>query len=257
MKNTAICFFTLFILYSISTLVSNTVYAQTTVEKEEKKPEKGTGGINMLVLGDSLTSGHGLDVTYSYSNILQNTLRQFGYPVNVINASIAGSTTSGGYSRLAWHLRQKNKISLVVVALGYNDALHGIPFTQTSRSMENILELLDSSSIPIVLMGMKAPPNLGKPYAKTFDALYSKMSTQFNTPFYPFFLDSIALRPTFNLSDRVHPNERGVNMLVQSTAPIIMYAVYEVLNGRKPVKHPKRNISKNQQTRPKGTPPKP
>lgn len=210
---------------------------------DKKKPVKPLPPA-VIVLGDSLTSGHGIEDNknnyHNYAEYLEIILRKFGYPIDVLNSSVAGSTSAHAYARLLKLLKEKRKYILAIVAVGYNDSLAKIPARNTSIYLEKIMEKLDNNEIPVVLMGIKAPAKSPRGYTQEFNAIYPRLSSQFNSPFYPFLLEGIFMRSIYTLGDMAHPNKKGLQLMVQNTAPIIMYALFEALNGRRPVKYPKK-----------------
>ncbi len=181
----------------------------------------------ILVLGDSLVSGYGISKEEAYPAVLEAKFRQNGYPVKVINGGKSGDTALAGFNRLPFHLKQNP--DLVVIVLGANDALKGLEPGGAYAAIEKVIKLLQSQHIQPVLMGIKSPRNLGDAYAKKFDSIYPILAQRYNVPFYPFFLDGVALKPEYNLSDRVHPNPDGVRVLVQNTSPFLMNIVYQML----------------------------
>ena len=173
----------------------------------------------LLVLGDSLTAGYGLAAEEAFPVQLEKALRQAGYPVTVINAGVSGDTTAGGLARLSWALADKPQ--LVIVALGGNDALRGLPPEDTRSNLDAILRQLNDAGVRIILTGMRAPRNLGEQYTATFDQVYPQLAKQHKVPFYPFFLDGVALDPVLNQPDGIHPNASGVAVIVARILPVV------------------------------------
>lgn len=181
----------------------------------------------ILVLGDSLVSGYGIAKTEAYPAVLEAKFRQNGYPVKVINGGKSGDTALAGFNRLPFHLKQQPH--LVVIVLGANDALKGLDPGGAYAAIEKTIKLLQSRHIQPVLMGIKSPRNLGGTYANKFDSIYPILAQRYNVPLYPFFLEGVALKPEYNLNDRIHPNPDGVRVLVQNTSPFLMNIVYQML----------------------------
>lgn len=174
----------------------------------------------ILVLGDSLTAGYGLDQSSAFPARLQAALTQKGYQVQVINAGISGDTSAGGAARLEWSL--SDNPDLVIVQLGANDALRGLAVPDTRANLASIIRRLQQRNIAVVLAGMLAPRNLGEDYYNSFDAIYPALAEEFDLPLYPFFLAGVAGRPELNLADGIHPNSAGVDKIVAGMLPLIM-----------------------------------
>ena len=175
--------------------------------------------LRLLVLGDSLSAGYGLKPEDSFPSRLEEALDVAGYRVHVINAGVSGDTTAGGLSRLEWALVDKPHI--VLVELGGNDALRGLPPAETYANLESIIVKLKKNGVRVVLAGMQAPRNLGKDYTLEFDAIYSRLAGQYDIPLYPFFLDGVALDPALNQPDGIHPNPAGVKVIVKKILPLL------------------------------------
>ncbi len=180
----------------------------------------------LLVLGDSLTAGYGLAAEEAFPVQLQEALLQSGYNVTVINAGVSGDTSAGGLARLDWALQDEPQ--LVIVALGGNDALRGLPPEETFANLDAILERLKAAGIHIILIGMKAPRNLGESYTTAFDQIYPQLVQKHNVSFYPFFLDGIALDPSLNQADGIHPNVDGVALIVERILPLVESALNSI-----------------------------
>ncbi len=176
--------------------------------------------IRILVLGNSLASGFGLEAGHSFPDRLEVALRQAGHDVRVLNAGVAGDTTAGGLARLDWSLADKPHA--VIVELGGNDGLRGIDPRSTHANLDAILTRLKSRDIPILLTGMIAPPNLGREYGAAFNAVFPRLAQTHGVAFYPFILDGIAGRPDLNQDDGIHPNRPGVTILVDRLVPHVV-----------------------------------
>ena len=166
----------------------------------------------ILLYGDSLMSGYKLDRKNSLDNNLAKKLLMLGYNYKIINASIPGETSFGGLNRLEWTLAEKN-ITHVVLCLGANDMLRGIKPNETYKNLHKIIKIINDKNIKIVLAGMIAPSSYGKKYKDSFDMIYPDLAKKFNLLFIPFLLENVALNPELNLSDGIHPNEKGVEII--------------------------------------------
>jgi len=180
----------------------------------------------LLVLGDSLTAGYGLAAGETFPEQLERALQQAGHNVTVINAGVSGDTTAGGLARLDWALRDDPQ--LVIVELGGNDALRGLPPEETFDNLDAILERLDTAGISIILTGMQAPRTLGVDYTTDFDQIYPRLASKYKVSFYPFFLDGVALDPALNQADGIHPNSAGVAVIVDRMLPVLESALETV-----------------------------
>jgi|TARA_B100000900_G_scaffold387459_1_gene378690 acyl-CoA thioesterase-1 len=157
-------------------------------------------------------AGYGLEKEFHLSTILEKSLKEKGFDVNIINASVSGDTTSGGLNRLNW-LLENNNIDIVVLCLGANDMLRGIRPSAIKQNLNKIIEILQDKNINILLAGMLAQETLGKEYKTKFDIIYPELAKKFKIAFLPFLLDGVALDPKLNLNDGKHPNSKGVNLI--------------------------------------------
>lgn len=170
--------------------------------------------LKLLMLGDSLTAGYGLDKGESIPAQLQRALRAEGRDVVVINAGVSCDTSAGGLARLAWSLAENP--DAVLVELGANDGLRGLDPQQTYRNLDAILRQIRDAGTPVLLAGMLAPPNLGREYGDEFNAIYPRLAKENGIPLYPFFLEGVAAVPELNQDDGIHPNAAGVGVVVRS-----------------------------------------
>jgi acyl-CoA thioesterase I len=168
--------------------------------------------ITILALGDSLMAGYGLDPSQSYPAKLQEALRKANPNLVVINAGVSGDTAADGAARLDWALTED--VDALIVELGANDALRGLDPVQTEEALDEILTRAKAKKLPVLLMGMRAPPNMGADYATKFDAIYPRLAQKHDALVYPFFLDGVAAQAELNQLDGIHPNDQGVDMVV-------------------------------------------
>ena len=166
----------------------------------------------IALFGDSLMSGYGLEKKFHLSTILENNLKEKGFDVNVINASVSGDTTSGGLNRLKW-LLEKSEIDIVILCLGANDMLRGIQPYLIKQNLIKIIEILKERNVTILLAGMLSQETLGNEYKKKFDSIYPELAEKFQISFLPFLLDGVALNAEYNLNDGKHPNQKGINII--------------------------------------------
>ena len=166
----------------------------------------------IALFGDSLMSGYGLEKKFHLSTILEKRLKEKGFDINVINASVSGDTTSGGLNRLNWLLENRD-IDIVILCLGANDMLRGIKPSVIKMNLNKILEILKNKNINILLAGMLSQETLGDKYKKDFDSIYPELAKKFQTSFLPFLLEGVALNPELNLNDGKHPNPKGIKLI--------------------------------------------
>jgi acyl-CoA thioesterase I len=176
--------------------------------------------IKLLVLGDSIAAGFGLPASEALPARLEAKLRADGHDVRVINAGVSGDTTAAGLARLDWVLGEKPEFA--IVELGANDMLRGVDPSLTRRNLDAILSKLAAAKVPALLMGMKAGRNLGTEYVNAFEAIYPELAQKHGIALYPFVLDGIALDPALNQGDGIHPNARGVAVMVDRMAPYVV-----------------------------------
>ena len=173
--------------------------------------------LNVIVLGDSLVAGYGLLKNDGFINQLQNKIKSNNIKLNLVNGGVSGETSSGLLNRLEWVLEEQ--FDGVVVSIGANDTLRGINPELTFQNINNILNYLKNNKIPSMLIGMKAPNNLGKDYVSEFNKIYPNLAKIYRVSFYPFFLKDVALVPSLNQDDMIHPNKKGVRKIVENIYP--------------------------------------
>jgi acyl-CoA thioesterase-1 len=176
--------------------------------------------VRILVLGDSLASGYGLEAGQSFPAQLEEVLRDAGHEVRILNAGIAGDTTAGGLARLDWSLAAKPHA--VIVELGGNDGLRGVDPRSTHANLDAILTRLKSRNIPVLLTGMIAPSNMGRDYGEAFNAVFPNLAERHGVAFYPFILEGVAGRRDLNQDDGIHPNKSGVTIMVDRLVPHVV-----------------------------------
>ena len=168
----------------------------------------------LMLYGDSLMAGLGLSEQDGFAGQLQAEL---GEDVTIINASVSGDTSADGLARLDWSLGERP--DAVVLGLGANDMLQGLPVEAMRENLPTILERFEAENIPVLLAGMRASPSLGSDYVRAYEAVFPELAARFDTGFYPFFLDGVAANAALNQADGMHPNARGVNTIVSGILP--------------------------------------
>ena len=187
---------------------------------EDPKPaEDADPSFRILILGDSLTEGFGVSAEEAYPSLLEEKLNAELSPrtklrYEVVNGGISGATTSGGVSRVEWFL--KAKPDYLLLALGGNDGLRGIPVKEIKKNIDRILHAARKNQIPTMLAGMKIPPNYGEDYARSFSQAFAQLAKDHQIPFIPFLLEGVGGNPEMNLPDRIHPNPLGHQALCQT-----------------------------------------
>ena len=182
--------------------------------------------IRVLALGDSLTAGYGLAQPDSFPSQLERILKKEGVAVKIINAGVSGDTSAGGLARLEWSLVAKPHA--VVLALGANDGLRGLNPKTTFENLDAIVSSLRKKGIAVLLVGMKAPPNLGKSYGTEYDAIFPTIAKSHQIELYPFFLKGVVTNQEFNQKDGIHPNEAGVGVIARNILPYIQRMISRV-----------------------------
>ena len=207
-------------------------YAQA-ADKEADSPVKKEKPLRIVALGDSLTAGYGLETEKDFASQLEKALKADGHNVKVENAGVSGDTTAGGLSRLEWALAVEEgepKVRLMIIALGGNDLLRGVDPRVTRENLEAILTELKDREVRALLVGMQSPGNMGPVFQRRFDKIFPAVAEKYDVPFYPFFLEGVAMKPEFNLADGMHPNAAGVAIMVKNILP----TVKEALKGLEP-----------------------
>ena len=183
--------------------LNNTVFAAN------KTPD------SILVLGDSLSGAWGIDTDEGWVALLQQKLSKQGFDYKVINASVSGDTTRTGLSRIESALQQ-HKPAVVIVALGGNDGLRGLAFSEIESSLASIIERCQKDGAQVLLSGVRLPPNYGPVYIEQFAALYERLSGQYNVPLVPRMLDQVAENRALMQQDGIHPKAEAQAQIMQN-----------------------------------------
>ncbi len=175
--------------------------------------------LRIVVLGDSLVAGYQLKPGEGFPEQLQQVMDPQKSMVEFVNAGVSGDTSAAGLARLDWSVG--DDVDGVILELGANDALRGISPETTRKNLVSIIEKLSARKIAIMLVGMLAPPNMGEEYGKQFNEIYPELAKQHDLVFYPFFLDGVAANSELNLDDGMHPNPKGVGVIVERIEPVV------------------------------------
>ena len=177
----------------------------------------------LVALGDSLTAGLGLDPDQAYPALLERRLRAEGSDLTVVNAGVSGDTTAAGLRRAEWAL--EGDVRILIVALGGNDGLRGLPVDQMKRNLSQIVALARSRGIDVLLAGMEAPPNFGAIYTAQFRRVFHELASEHDVAFMPFLLDGVAGDPALNQTDGIHPTAAGAaivaDRVLEALAPLL------------------------------------
>ena len=209
------------VLISCNNQQSPVAEKQTTTVKSAEQAKTKTKTI--LIFGDSLTAGYGLDDpgAESYPSVLQQKLDSLKLPYKIINGGLSGVTSAGGNGRIEWLL--KNKVDVFVLELGANDGLRGIAVDQTYKNLNSIIAKVKAKypECKLVLTGMMVPPNMGEKYAGTFKNMFPKVAKENNMEFVPFLLEGVAGNRKLNQRDGIHPTAEGAKILADNVWKVL------------------------------------
>ncbi len=180
-------------------------------------PAAGARDPLVVFLGDSLTAGLGVNEDQAYPALVAQRLAAAGHPVRLLNAGVSGDTSAGGLRRLEWLLAQHPAV--VVVALGSNDGLRGLPLEETEGNLRRIVTRAREAGGRVLLLGMMVPPNYGPDYAPKFAAIFPRLAQELAVPLVPFLLDGVGGRPELNQGDGIHPTPEGHRIMAQTVFP--------------------------------------
>jgi acyl-CoA thioesterase-1 len=182
-------------------------------------PEAQARTLVVEAFGDSLFAGYGLQAADAFPARLQAALQRDGLDAKVIAGSVSGDTIADGVQRVDWMLQDHP--DLVIVELGGNDVLRGLPPAQARAGLTAICDRLAAAHIRFILAGMMAPGNLGPQYASEFDAIYPDLAKKYGVPLYPFVLQSVIFHPDLMQADGIHPNVTGEQVMVRGLLPLV------------------------------------
>ena len=182
-------------------------------------PSAIVANLTVVALGDSLTSGHGIGRDLAYPARLERSLRDAGLPFRVVNHGVSGDTTAGGVRRLSAALAEDPQI--LIVALGANDGLRGVPIADVRRNLEQIVEGAQARGVSVLLCGMEAFPIYGWQYTLDFHRIFPDLAAKYNVPLVPFLLDGVVGNSAMLLPDMVHPNTAGAQTIAGNIWPYL------------------------------------
>jgi acyl-CoA thioesterase-1 len=186
-------------------------------------PALATKPAVITLLGDSITAGYGLPGKAALPNQLQVALTRMGVANVVRAAGVSGDTTAGGLGRVDFSVQKDT--SLAIVALGGNDLLQGLDPKRTRANLDGIIRKLKARKIPVLLVGITAPAEVGGGYARDFNAVFSSLAKTHGVPLYPNLIDGVARRRDLNQPDGIHPNAQGVQVITAKLAPVVAKAL--------------------------------
>jgi len=191
----------------------------TRAQPPAQAPPAAANRPRIVVLGDSLTAGLGLEADEAYPALLQKRVDAAGYPYEVVNAGVSGDTSAGGLSRLDWAL--DGDVRVLIVALGGNDGLRGLPPERLKENLAAIIERAQKRKITVILAGMEAPPNFGDAYVVSFRQVYQDLSRQYHVRLVPFLLQNVAGIEALNQRDGIHPTAEGARLVADNVWPAV------------------------------------
>lgn len=206
----------LIFIYGVAFLFFNLVGPATAADKNTPP--------TILVVGDSLSAAFGINHADGWVNLLQKRLSTRYYKADVINASISGETTQGGLSRIA-PLLDKHEPDIVILELGGNDGLQGLPLTLMRDNLDRTIKIILSRDAKLLLLGIRIPPNYGKFYTQKFFDIYNELAKKYDIPLVPFLLDGIATNPKLMQADGIHPRAEAQSMMLDNVWPVLKFMV--------------------------------
>jgi len=185
---------------------------------------------NILFLGDSITAGYGLESSQSYPALIQDKIDAKKWPFRTVNAGQSGDTSAGGLNRMDWLLR--SRVDVLVLELGGNDGLRGLPPETTRTNLQAIIERTKSKypQAKIILAGMKVPPNMGADYAKKFATIYPELAKKYNTLLIPFVLENVGGIRELNFPDGIHPTAKGQEIVAANVWKVLEPVLKSLVN---------------------------
>lgn len=193
--------------------------------------EEAEAPLRVLAFGDSLTAGYGLSPEDGFVSRLQAWMEAAAPGLATLeDGGVAGDTTAGGLARLDWLLGDPPP-DLVILQLGANDALRGIAPKETEANLRAMLEILETRGVAVLIAGMMAPRNMGPDYTEAFDAIYPRLAEEFDAALHPFFLEGVATNPALNQADGIHPNAKGVEVVVEGIGPNLLALARSLREG--------------------------
>lgn len=194
---------------------------ETSTTEETTVTETNDSNKKILFFGDSLTAGYGLEVSQAFPAVIQEKIDSLGLDYTVINAGLSGETTASGKNRLEWVL--EDDIDIIIIELGANDGLRGVPLTETESNLQSMVDTVQSKlpDAKIILAGMKIPPNMGPEYTSKFESIFPELATSENIKLIPFLLNNVAGIPELNQGDGIHPTVKGQKLVAENVWKVL------------------------------------
>lgn len=225
LKNTSlkgIVIFVGFITFNLFTPFNLFMGQQYKIASANQKDTDVHKAVTLAIYGDSLSAGYGLPDGEGFADKLGDWLAARGHTVQILNASLSGDTTAGGLARLDWSLPSSSTPDALLLELGANDAMRGLPPEEIQRNLDILVSRLKARGIAILMAGMRAPRNWGDAYENDFNAIYKALAQKHSVALYPFFLEGVAAQPELNQNDGIHPNSNGVQYIVERIGPKVV-----------------------------------
>ncbi|WP_285655880.1 arylesterase [Allomuricauda sp. NBRC 101325] len=220
-KSLMFCYFFSLLQMGCGEKKTETQNKEPIAEEESVATETSDSSKKILFFGDSLTAGYGLEVGQAFPALIQQRLDSLGLDYSVVNAGLSGETTASGKNRLDWVL--EDGIEIVIIELGANDGLRGIPLTETESNLQSMVDKVQSEApnAKIILAGMQIPPNMGPEYTSTFKQLFPKLAESENIALIPFLLENVAGIPELNQGDGIHPTVEGQKIVAENVWEVL------------------------------------
>lgn len=208
-------FIVLAILFSACDVSTAEGNKSTGINKPLIEPNVANDKPRIIAFGDSLTAGFGLSEKESYPYLLQERLNNEGFNYEVVNAGVSGETSLGGLERIDWVLEPDN-VEILILELGANDLLRGIPVERMKNNLDKILEKAKEKGVEVLFCGMLAPPTMGNSYQRDYTNAFPDLANKYKVRFVPFLLENIALDKKLNQADGIHPNPVGTKIMMEN-----------------------------------------
>ncbi|HKL91542.1 MAG TPA: arylesterase [Allomuricauda sp.] len=194
---------------------------ETSTTEETNVTEAKDSNKKILFFGDSLTAGYGLEISQAFPALIQQKIDSLGLDYTVINAGLSGETTASGKNRLAWVL--EDDIDIIIIELGANDGLRGVPLTETESNLKSMVNTVQSKlpNANIIVAGMKIPPNMGPEYTSKFESIFPELAASENVKLIPFLLENVAGMPELNQGDGIHPTIEGQKLVANNVWEVL------------------------------------
>nr|WP_297789560.1 arylesterase [uncultured Allomuricauda sp.] len=215
------CYFLTLLLFGCGEKTSKKETEEVTTTEETEATETTDSSKKILFFGDSLTAGYGLEVSQAFPALIQQKIDSMGLDYTVINAGLSGETTASGKNRLEWVL--EDDIDIIIIELGANDGLRGVPLSETEQNLQNMVDTVQSKlpEAKIILAGMKIPPNMGPEYTSKFESIFPELASSENIELIPFLLDNVAGIPELNQGDGIHPTVEGQKLVASNVWEVL------------------------------------